>query len=236
MKTLIFLLLFCFACTKIEYITEQAAATDSTNIGGKKPVDTIMKKPYTLHDIDGNVYDSVMLGTQTWMAENLKTTKYNNGLSIPNVTDNNTWKSLSTDAFCWYDNDISYKNIMGCLYNYYAVTDKLCPVGWRVPRDGDWKILEMLMGMSLTEADSLNWRGDGDAFILESSNFKALFAGFRSGWYGDFGDYGQGAYFWTGSEYDKTTAYCRSLEYPINKINRGPNAKSSGFSIRCIKN
>ena len=81
-----------------------------------------------LTDIDGNVYTLVTIGTQVWMVENLKTTKYNDGIGIPLITDNTAWKNTATPAYCWYDNDMSNKNLYGALYNWYVVnTDKLCP-------------------------------------------------------------------------------------------------------------
>jgi uncharacterized protein (TIGR02145 family) len=200
-----------------------------------------VKKPYTLHDFDGNVYDSVILGTQIWLVENLKTTHYNNGTPIPLIIDRSIWANSLTPAMCWYDNDLTYKNISGGLYNYYCVnTGNICPIGWHVSTDGDWKILEMSMGMSFTVTDSLGWRGKGYAFILESSNFKALFAGFRSAYNGDYGDYSLSTEWWTSSRYDETTAYTRSIEAPSSYVSsyiyRGSATESMGASVRCVKN
>ena len=85
-------------------------------------------------DGDGNVYDTIRIGTQTWLAEDLKTTKYNNGVSIPLVTDNTQWASMSSAAFCWYENNPGFKENYGALYNWYAAKVYfLCPVGYRVP-------------------------------------------------------------------------------------------------------
>ena len=96
--------------------------------------DEAENNPASITDKDGNVYTSVTIGTQVWMVENLKTTKYNDGTPIPNVTDNTEWSNLTTPAYCWYDNDITKKNPYGALYNGYAVrTGKLCPTGWHVP-------------------------------------------------------------------------------------------------------
>jgi len=95
-------------------------------------------------DIDGNVYHTVKIGTQVWMAENLKTTKYNDASSIPNLTDNAGWVGLTSGAYCWYNNDaITNKNIYGALYNWYAVnTGKLCPGGWHIPAISEWETME----------------------------------------------------------------------------------------------
>ena len=90
-------------------------------------------------DGDGNVYDTVRIGTQTWLAEDLKTTKYNNGVSIPLVTDNTQWASMSSAAFCWYENNPAYKENYGALYNWYVFnTGKRFPTGWHVPTDAEW--------------------------------------------------------------------------------------------------
>ncbi|MDX2415464.1 MAG: FISUMP domain-containing protein, partial [Bacteroidales bacterium] len=94
-------------------------------------------------DIDGNVYKTVEIGTQTWMAENLRTTKYNDSTSIPLVSDSIAWITMTSPAYCWYKNDsASYKATYGALYNGYAVsTEKLCPTGWHVPSSSEWKTM-----------------------------------------------------------------------------------------------
>jgi uncharacterized protein (TIGR02145 family) len=105
-------------------------------------------------DIDGNYYTTVKIGTQVWIAENLRTTKYSNGTPIPYIEDNKTWSGLTlgvvkTGAYCWYNNDSAkYKNIYGALYNWYAIIDSngLCPDDWHVPTDGEWAILENYLG------------------------------------------------------------------------------------------
>ena len=98
----------------------------------------------TFQDIDGNIYHTVTIGTQTWMLENLKTTKFRNGESIPNVTDNAAWAGLTSVAWCDYDNSASNGNIFGHLYNWYAATDSrnIAPAGWHVPTLEEWQTLE----------------------------------------------------------------------------------------------
>ena len=112
-------------------------------------------------DIEGNVYKTVMIGTQVWMAENLKTTKYNDDSAIPNVTVNADWIALTADAYCWAQNDeATYKPLYGALYNWYAVeTGKLCPTGWHVPTDAEFSTMEISLGMTQAEADGTEWRG-----------------------------------------------------------------------------
>src|ERR1035437_6837240 len=151
----------------------------------------------TVTDKDGNVYHTVTIGTQTWMAENLKTTQYNDGTSIPYVTDNTAWSILSTPAYCWYSNDAAtYKNKYGALYNWYTVnTGKLAPTGWHVPTDAEWTTLTNYvtanLGTSLNVAKALaattDWTIDtydagaigNDLSKNNSTGFSALPGGYR---------------------------------------------------------
>lgn len=104
---------------------------------GTQPNGTILPNDYT--DGDGNTYDAVVIGEQLWTVENLYTTKYQNGTNIPNVTDNNTWRGLTTGAYCWYNNDESTYSVYGALYNWYAVDNGLVDNnGYRVPSNADW--------------------------------------------------------------------------------------------------
>ena len=111
----------------------------------------------TVTDIDGNVYHTVKIGTQTWMVENLKTTKYKDGSVIPLVTDNSAWYNSLTPAYCWYNNDAtSHKDTYGALYNWYAVsTGKLAPDGWHVPTNSEWTILENYVSANLGTSGSV---------------------------------------------------------------------------------
>lgn len=103
----------------------------------------------TVKDIDGNVYRTIKIGTQTWMVENLKTTKYNNGNPITNLTDASSWKTTSTGAWCNYENDIQTGDKYGKLYNWYAIsTGYLAPKGWHIPTDAEWTTLENFLIIS----------------------------------------------------------------------------------------
>ncbi len=99
-------------------------------------------------DKNNNNYTVVKIGNQTWMAENLKTTRFNDGTPIPLVSDNTTWSTLSTPGYCWYNNDsVNFKDFGGALYNWYAVnTAKLAPPGWHVPTDAEWTTLTNYVG------------------------------------------------------------------------------------------
>ncbi|MBT5269507.1 MAG: hypothetical protein HOL70_08685, partial [Candidatus Marinimicrobia bacterium] len=114
----------------------------------------------TVTDIDGNVYETVKIGDQIWMAENLKVTHYRDGSAITQVTDNTAWSNLSTEAYCIYDNNASNEvDTYGALYNWYAVSDgrNIAPEGWHVPTDAEWKELEMYLGMSQPDVDDVVW-------------------------------------------------------------------------------
>ena len=136
-----------------------------------KSIDCYFKGSLTLYDysiiadIDGNIYNTVIIGTQVWMKENLKATKLNDGTNILLETDNATWISLTDPAYCWYNNDASsYKNTYGALYNWFTVeTGKLCPTGWHVPSDAEWFTLidflggESVAGGKLKEIGNTHW-------------------------------------------------------------------------------
>lgn len=120
--------------------------------------------PEEVLDTDGNIYHTVVIGNQVWIVENLKTTRYNDGTSIPLVTGNTEWINLTTPGYCWYDNDITNKETYGALYNWYAVqTNKICPAGWHVPSDSEWTALtdflggESTAGGKLKEAGTMHW-------------------------------------------------------------------------------
>jgi uncharacterized protein (TIGR02145 family) len=189
----------------------------------------------TLLDIEGNEYETIQIGNQTWMAENLRTTKYNDGVSIPVVNDNTSWLNLTTAAYCWYDNDISGKDIYGALYNWYTVTSgNLCPAGWHVPNDEEWTELTVYLGGGsvaggkLKETGTAHWNPNTDA--TNESGFTALHGGMRGngGVFFDLGYYG--GYWWSATENWSRTIYCRSTE-----INSHFDINTTGFSVRCVK-
>ncbi len=202
-------------------------------------------------DIEGNVYQTVKIGSQVWMAENLKTTKYNDDSAIPNVIDNTEWPALRTGAYCWANNDeATHKPLYGALYNWYAIeTGKLCPTGWHVPTDIDYMALEMSLGMTQAEADGTTWRGTDQGTKLKSttgwltdgngsntSGFNALPAGYR--FYGDGTTKGLGliTYFWTSNYVDDLIATYRRLDAEETAVYRDATHKEAGKSVRCVKN
>ena len=210
----------------------------------------------TVKDADGNKYNTVKIGNQVWMVENLKTTKYNNGTSIPNVADVNHWVILETGAYCNYKNNESNSEIYGRLYNWYAVeTGKLAPKGWHVPTDDDWTILENYL-----IANGYNYDGtkEGNKFAKSlasktgwdyseyegtpgnlpqnnnSTGFKALPAGRRSV-YDGFNNIGEADVWWSSTESNEGIPYNRFMNYQSDELYRSISGKGNGLSIRLVK-
>lgn len=213
------------------------------------------EKEDLISDFEGNYYKTVSIGTQIWMAENLKSTKYNDNNDIPNITDNDQWTNLSSGAYCWYQNN----NIesYGALYNWYAVnTGKLCPIGWHVPSDEEWITLENYLiengynydgtktGNKIAKAlaSKISWAntsadGAPGSFSFwakrNASGFSALPGGRRFNAAFISRDYE--AHWWSTSEYLINQAWGRMVHYEgINSLKLN-NYKYNGLSVRCIK-
>lgn len=207
----------------------------------------------SVSDIDGNIYKTIQIGTQTWMAENLKTTKYFDGVDIPNVTDFTEWSGLTTGAYCWYYNDISdYKDNYGALYNWFAVnTGKLCPTGWHVPADGEWVTLTTYLGGNeyaggkLKETGNTHWQSPYNwekpyPLATNVSGFTAIPGGSRN----VFGDPDFDDWSWislAGYWWSTTVSIYNSAIYwaVINSTDKMHTSyllhNQSGFSVRCVK-
>lgn len=204
-----------------------------------------------VNDIDGNEYNTVTIGTQVWMSEDLKVTRYNDGTPIPQVTRNEDWASLTTPAFTWYNNDDTNREEYGALYNWHAVqTGKLCPEGWRVPSDEDW--IELISayesnskaGGALKEEGTDHWRSPNSGATNESG-FTALPGGYRS-YNGTFNLLRASGYWWSTTEDSwygagnstgdtaSTTVIFYNLRYKEREFYRFISEKSNGFCVRCI--
>jgi uncharacterized protein (TIGR02145 family)/uncharacterized repeat protein (TIGR02059 family) len=201
----------------------------------------------TIKDNDANVYTAVTIGTQVWMIENLKTTKYNDGTSINNVTDSTAWAALTTPAYCWYNNDAAtYKATYGALYNWYAVnTGKLCPAGWHVPSDAEWTILtdylggESVAGGKMKESGTAHW-WDPNISATNESGFTGLPGGYRwKVFYTGLIDNNisvEGLW-WSSTLYtDPAYSWMRGLGHLNSSIYRNGQGLQSGLSVRCVKN
>jgi len=202
-----------------------------------------------LADEDGNTYNVVEIGTQLWMAENLKTTKFNDGTLISNVEDNTSWMNQTAPAYCWFGNDAGNKAIYGGLYNWYAIgTGKLCPAGWHVPTDNEFKTLEIYLGMTQAQADGAGFRGNDEGNKLKStdrwaaggaatnsSGFTALPGGYRAYFDGQFAGLQVYGSFGTSTEWSGGTGYMyRQLKNDESRVLRMNAGKSAGFSVRCV--
>lgn len=199
-----------------------------------------------IRDIDGNVYTTTKIGAQEWMVENLKTTKYSDGTPIPFISDSTSWKSLTTPAYCWLNNDsLMYAERYGALYNYYVVADssskKVCPVGWQIPTDSDWTILKDYLsghGHSSQEGkalkDTANWVFNAEHVGIDYYRFKALPAAYRD-IDGSFGDNGYINNLWSNTNNNDSTAWFRNLHNASSAIARYWGLKRFGFSVRCLR-
>lgn len=202
-------------------------------------------------DADGNIYPTVVIGTQLWMQSDLKTTKLNDNSPISNIQDNGLWASATAPAWSWFGNNSSYGSTYGILYNWYTVeTGKLCPSGWHVPTDPEFKTLEMNLGMTQGDADNSGWRGINQGTQLKftstwtpstgtnSSGFRALGGGYRFGMDGSFNDFGVVAYWWSSSLHwsDATKALYRRLDSNETGVYREGVIKAGGKYVRCLKN
>lgn len=192
----------------------------------------------TMTDQDGNVYKTVTIGNQTWMAENLRTTKYNDGTAILNITDDDKWRSLSKGAYCNYNNTSNNDTIVtfGRLYNRNAVNLNLAPIGWRVPTNADLAQLinylrgNGVVGGNLKETGTTHWNIPNTGATNETG-FTALPGGYRSS-NGLFEGFGYSGYWWIAAEGYTNHA----LNMNFNSSNFSNNLSSGmGFSVRCLK-
>lgn len=191
-------------------------------------------------DQDGITYKTVKIGKQTWMAENLKTTKYTDGTVIPNVTAKSEWANTSDGAQCDYGNSASNNTTYGKLYNFYAVeTSKLCPTGWRIPSENDFNILidtlggESIAGGKLKEIETA-WSSP-NAGATNSSGFSGLPGGERTQ-NGDFQSVGSYGNWWTKTKLDWNEKEYFALYYHIAETGYSGAMANTGKSVRCIKN
>lgn len=210
---------------------------------------------HTISDNDGNVYNTILIGTQCWMKENLKTTTYTDGTPIQNATEDSTWFNLTTGAYVWYENDISWKNIYGAIYNWYSVANPsgLCPEGWHVPSADEWVSLSNTIGgvynaielKSCRQVDSPlggncnvsehpRWDQYSTYHGTDYFRFSGLPGGFRYE-FGSFGNLGRIGYWWSSSEHWPTTAKSRSMSYSSSILSGCAQIKERGFSVRCLK-
>jgi uncharacterized protein (TIGR02145 family) len=259
MKNIFYYMIFQFI-----FISFSFMQCDSNNDGELNVIDILIQVDCILEDCwepnvsctdyDGNNYETVIIGNQEWMAENLRTTHYNNGDAIPTGLSNSDWANTSSGAYSDYDNNPTNSETYGRLYNWYTKDDYrgVCPIDWHVPTDEEYKELEMFLGMSQSEADDIGWRGANEGSKLagyaslwpdgslensaefSTSGFNGVPSGYRTsnGGYSNLGYYGS---FWSSSESTSNTSWYRLLGYTNSDITRFYINKSSGYSVRCVR-
>ncbi len=226
-----------------------AENSEGTTVGNEKTFTTSTPRPFeirfnpditygTVTDISGNIYRTVIIGTQEWMAENLKADRLNDGTPLKFLPDASAWSSVQGEsAYSWYNNDsLGY----GALYNWYAVnTGKLCPIGWHVATDQEWTVLTDFLGGrevaggKLKEKGTAHWQAP-NAGANNESGFTALPAGYRysNGYFNGSGKYG---YWWTATEAPENEAFFRTMSYSFSNIEKSSSSKKSGMPVRCVK-
>ena len=195
----------------------------------------------TVNDIDGNVYNTITLGTQVWMVENLKTTHYRDGTPIPEIPDNAAWVADTYGAYCFYDNNPANKAAYGLLYNCFAVrnTHNIAPEGWHVPNYSELNTLFEyvggygIAGGRLKEAGFVHWQ-DPNTGADNSAEFTAVGAGWRQTLTGNFYGIQQKSYFWANSL--SYIAFVLSYDSESYFVSTGSsNVAPYGYSVRCVK-
>jgi uncharacterized protein (TIGR02145 family) len=240
------------------YVRAYATNSEGTFYGNEVSFTVPTCTELAVSDIDGNIYKIIQIGIQTWMAENLKTTRYNDGSQIPYITDLIDWAQLiefekfvecpqlTAGAYYWFDNNSSNKDIYGAIYNWYAVDrGNLCPTGWHVPTDAEWTKLAYFLGGTeepggkLKETGTTHWLSPNTGATNESG-FKALPGAVNDGYYGSndwwLGDYDTGMYglWWSASDYDIFGIY-RSIINLYTPLYQDGGIKNCGASVRCLK-
>lgn len=220
---------------------------------------SVYTRAQVVNDGDGNVYPVITIGNQIWMAGNLKTTRFTDGTPIPMVRDSLGWVALNSPSFCWVNNDsASYAVTYGALYNWYAINPEsngnrnICPEGWHVPSDEDWKILARTLAdkgygfegerrdIAKAMAATSGWKPhntvNNPGYDQESNNrsgFNAVPAGYRN-FRGAFNYTGSFAYWWSSTGQSPEKAFYRFIHSYYSYLGRNSFSKKNGFSVRCV--
>jgi len=218
----------------------------------------------TVTDVDGNVYNTVLIGEQCWMKENLKTTLYRDGTPIDNPINNSDWQNNTIGAYAWYNNNSGFKDSYGALYNWYAGVNAngLCPDGWHLPADDEWTQLVDYVaaqgfpnenisngtGNALKSCRQVNsplggdcntavhprWDSNNTHYGFDEFGFSAFPGGARD-ISGVFGFIGAYGTWWTSTEYPSSFVYYRHIGFSYGNVGHDSLDKGTGFSVRCIK-
>jgi uncharacterized protein (TIGR02145 family) len=246
------------------YTMPSADVTLTANFGEATPPGQPCPGDPTVTDIDGNIYNTVLIGNQCWMSENLKTTNYKNSTPIEYPSNNSDWQSNTTGAYAWYNNDINWKDSYGALYNWHAVNNAhgLCPIGWRIPSDEEWSQLVYYLaaqgfpnsnqtigaGNALKSCRQVNSPLGGDCNTSEHPRWAQNpaqpgfdefgFSGLPGGgryFNGEFSAIGSHGAWWSSTEDNTFDVWYRSTFYSQGYISRYVGLKALGFSVRCLK-
>ncbi len=239
--------LLTFSCA-----TDRGSHNGESDSSGR---DIIVIYEDAVMDVDGNTYQSVVIGELEWMAENLKTTTYHNGVPIEYPGDNmEAWRANTQGAYAWYDNDPANGALYGALYNWYAVTNPngLCPAGWRMPDHEDWLYLTGYVGEQMgnklksrrqvgsplgADFDTLEhprWETFSVNYGTDEFGFGALPGGNRHA-SGTFVTKGANALFWSSSEVSVEAGFGWYMYHGYYGVDRGYGDKAAGFSVRCVR-
>jgi len=208
-----------------------------STLGSYAGYKSILNPLNVIVDIDGNEYTSVIICSQEWLVENLKTTKYRDGTPIPNITDGGEWIADSNGAYCWYNNDIENKVDYGALYNHFAVSNAhgLAIEGWRVPSADDLAVLMAccggmsVAGGKLKEVGLTHWKEPNEG-ATDEFGFKGLPGGFRHAVTGNFG-----YIFQFGIFYLSKAIWNFDMNYYNDDVTSCEGLGNTGYTIRCMR-
>jgi uncharacterized protein (TIGR02145 family) len=230
----------CTACPIEPTCTDgiQNGTETGVDCGGATCPTCVVACGSTITDIDGNIYNTVTIGTQCWMVENLKTSKYNDGTTIPTDLSDTAWENTTRGAYAIYENIASNNTTYGKLYNWYAVnTRKLCPEGWHIPTDAEWNTLNAFLGgqsIAGGKMKSITGWTSPNTGATNSSGFTGLPGGLRS-YFGGFSGIGDLGVWWSSTEGIPTSVWFRGLQYNDDNLGRGGGSKKNGLSCRCLR-
>ncbi len=228
------------------HIRAYATNTAGISYGNELSFRTLKPVVYSVADIDGNAYPIVKIGNQYWLKKNLRVTRYRNGDAIARVAADAQWKILTSGGLCSYDNDATNDTVYGSLYNWYALSDSrgLCPEGWHVPSDAEWKSLGNFLGGNMVAGGKMKSTGtleqsSGLWFLpntsaTNSSGFTGLPGGYRIN-YGTYYSMGNVGYFWSASDTATVNGWNYVLDANNGELKMIFNLKTNGFSVRCCK-
>lgn len=224
------------------YVRAYATSSVGTAYGNQVSFKTVGA---TVTDIDGNVYHAITIGTQVWMAENLKTTRYRSGESISNVTDSLAWSKATFGAWCNYNNDPANGTTYGRLYNWAAISDvrNITPAGWHIATQAEWTTLitylggESVAAGKLKETGFVHWKSSPTGGATNGSGFTALPGGVRDP-SGAFGSIGENGYWWSttvNSTTTPSTVWFWYMSFDNSNAHKDYESTLYGRSVRCVK-